>query len=228
MVKKSKSSHILENAYTLFIENGYENTSIEKIAKETNISKGSVYTYFKSKEEILFEVIKIVVQRITDNIQDHSASNLNTFEEEVVSISKDISSYLVKNPAEFQIVSNKDGLNVLSKEEGFVSPFEVLDNFMFSVLVKYGVTLEYVKLLRSTIFTITGDYYINGIEVTDSQFSNLISDLLIRKVRVETKKSGGVNWEVMIKWSSYILTIAVLFGIVVLVLNVVLFVSGKV
>lgn len=45
-------SHILEAAGTLFEQYGYRKTTIEEIAQEAKIGKGTVYLYFKSKEEI--------------------------------------------------------------------------------------------------------------------------------------------------------------------------------
>lgn len=48
---------ILSVAYTFFIEKGYEKTSVQDIINELGISKGAIYHYFKSKEEILQSVI---------------------------------------------------------------------------------------------------------------------------------------------------------------------------
>lgn len=48
---------ILSTAYSFFIEKGYEKTSIQDIINELGISKGAIYHYFKSKEEILQSVL---------------------------------------------------------------------------------------------------------------------------------------------------------------------------
>lgn len=44
---------ILNAAIRLFTKYGYERTSIEQLAKEAGIGKGTVYTYFKTKSDIL-------------------------------------------------------------------------------------------------------------------------------------------------------------------------------
>lgn len=44
---------ILDAAVRLFTRYGYENTSIEQLAKGAGIGKGTVYTYFKTKSDIL-------------------------------------------------------------------------------------------------------------------------------------------------------------------------------
>ncbi|AKF94237.1 TetR/AcrR family transcriptional regulator [Brevibacillus laterosporus] len=51
---------IVETAYRLFAENGFEKTSLAMIAKEVGISKPAIYYYFESKEaliDFLFEEI---------------------------------------------------------------------------------------------------------------------------------------------------------------------------
>lgn len=48
---------ILSTAYSFFIKKGYEKTSVQEIINELGISKGAIYHYFKSKEEILQSVL---------------------------------------------------------------------------------------------------------------------------------------------------------------------------
>lgn len=47
---------ILDAATHLFVEKGYDATSLQDIINETNLSKGAIYHHFSSKEEI-FEAI---------------------------------------------------------------------------------------------------------------------------------------------------------------------------
>ncbi len=49
---KDKREAILTAAFSLFGHYGYRRTSIDDIAQEAGIAKGTVYLYFKSKEEI--------------------------------------------------------------------------------------------------------------------------------------------------------------------------------
>ena len=57
-IKKQKKRKILEKAFELFRENGYMDTKVEDITKALGISKGSFYTYFKTKEELLCELLE--------------------------------------------------------------------------------------------------------------------------------------------------------------------------
>jgi transcriptional regulator, tetR family len=59
-IKKQKKRKILEKAFELFRKNGYTDTKVEDITRKLGILKGSFYTYFKTKEELLCEVLESV------------------------------------------------------------------------------------------------------------------------------------------------------------------------
>src|SRR5690606_5590665 len=66
-IRKQKKELILESALELFAENGFHATSISQIAKQAGISKGLIYNYFESKNEILSEIIKIGFDSVYSN-----------------------------------------------------------------------------------------------------------------------------------------------------------------
>jgi TetR/AcrR family transcriptional regulator len=51
-----RRNEILEAAEELFDEKGFESTTIQEIARKTDLSKGTIYLYFKSKDELLLAV----------------------------------------------------------------------------------------------------------------------------------------------------------------------------
>ena len=59
---------ILDISTNLFIEKGYEKTSIQDILNQLQMSKGAVYHHFKSKEEILHGVLDRKFLRIKSDI----------------------------------------------------------------------------------------------------------------------------------------------------------------
>ncbi len=52
-IRKQSISRILEAAFQLMAKYGYEATSISQIANEAGVSKGLMYNYFDSKEDLL-------------------------------------------------------------------------------------------------------------------------------------------------------------------------------
>ncbi len=53
---------ILQAATTCFCEKGYHRTTIQDICDEAGLSKGGLYTYFRSKEEVLAAAVEESVQ----------------------------------------------------------------------------------------------------------------------------------------------------------------------
>jgi AcrR family transcriptional regulator len=51
--KINKRKGILDAAIKLFSEKGYEQTSIEELAREAGIGKGTIYSYFETKRDIV-------------------------------------------------------------------------------------------------------------------------------------------------------------------------------
>ncbi len=60
---------ILDEAARLFSKNGYANTSLEDIALANGISKSALYHYFRSRDEILFEMHQV----LADDFNDHAS-----------------------------------------------------------------------------------------------------------------------------------------------------------
>jgi AcrR family transcriptional regulator len=56
--KQEMTKRILNGARKIFLEKGYEQTSMRNIANEINYSPGSLYFYFKDKSEIFHELHK--------------------------------------------------------------------------------------------------------------------------------------------------------------------------
>lgn len=61
-----RKKEIMETAMKLFIENGYEETPVSLIISNIGISKGTFYYYFKSKEELLDEIVRERSLKIMD------------------------------------------------------------------------------------------------------------------------------------------------------------------
>ena len=57
-----RKQELLKIAYRMFIEKGYENTSIDGIIAEAGIAKGTYYYYFESKEATLEAVIEMMIE----------------------------------------------------------------------------------------------------------------------------------------------------------------------
>lgn len=60
---------ILNNAETLFRLNGFDKVTMNDIAKESDVAKGTLYLHFKSKEELLFNILKPKLEEFNHKVE---------------------------------------------------------------------------------------------------------------------------------------------------------------
>ncbi len=64
--KLQRRKDIIDAAEIVFFEKGFDNTTMDEIANKVELSKGTLYLYFKSKEELFLEIIKRGEKILTD------------------------------------------------------------------------------------------------------------------------------------------------------------------
>jgi len=75
-IRTERRSLILNRAMELFAMEGYHNTSISKIAEGAGISKGLIYNYFESKEELIRTIIIDGLNRLGDLLDPNSDGSI--------------------------------------------------------------------------------------------------------------------------------------------------------
>ncbi len=119
-IRKEKRELIKETALHIFAEKGYRATTISEIAKAANISKGLLYNYYESKESVLTDILKSLIQNIgnlihpsnDDEITDEEMENY--FELLMDSMKKDREYWMIF----FQLTMQKDVVSHIFSEEG--------------------------------------------------------------------------------------------------------------
>ncbi len=67
--EKSRLASILEAAEKVFARSGYYQSRMDDIAEEAELAKGTLYYYFKSKDEIYLALLKRESQKIHEEIR---------------------------------------------------------------------------------------------------------------------------------------------------------------
>ncbi|MCJ8014732.1 TetR/AcrR family transcriptional regulator [Paenibacillus sp. KQZ6P-2] len=68
---------IIDSAFQLLAEKGYDAMSIDDIMKGAGKTKGSFYVHFKNKEDLLYEVIQMRLDRDLDHIVEETFKELS-------------------------------------------------------------------------------------------------------------------------------------------------------
>ncbi|GAA0434820.1 MAG: TetR/AcrR family transcriptional regulator [Bacillota bacterium] len=81
---RPKYKQIIEAAVEVIAENGYHASQVSKIAKKAGVADGTIYLYFKNKEDILISVFEEkmgqFINQITVSIQDKQDANKKLLE----------------------------------------------------------------------------------------------------------------------------------------------------
>ena len=70
MIRTDKKTIILEAAQKLFARYGLRKTTVDEIARDARVGKGTIYHYFKSKEDIFSAVVERESKILKDKIKE--------------------------------------------------------------------------------------------------------------------------------------------------------------
>ncbi|MBO9130576.1 TetR/AcrR family transcriptional regulator [Bacillus sp. 165] len=70
---KPKYKQIIDAAVIVIAENGYHQAQVSKIAKQAGVADGTIYLYFKNKEDILISLFEEKMGEFTDKIRNKTA-----------------------------------------------------------------------------------------------------------------------------------------------------------
>jgi AcrR family transcriptional regulator len=68
--RDNRRNAILKAARKLFFEKGFKTVTVESIARKAELSKGSIYLYFNSKEEIYTQILLNDIDKFHDHFTD--------------------------------------------------------------------------------------------------------------------------------------------------------------
>ena len=158
---EERKHEILDIAKELFIEKGYENTSIVNILEKVGIAKGTLYYYFTSKEEILDAIIDRISEKIFYKAQEISKDPSLSVQEKILGV---VMSLNIEDDNEKKIVNNiHNPQNLLMHQKQFDSIIDNVVPILTKVIcegIEKGIfntdypleTVEMILIYTQTVF----------------------------------------------------------------------------
>jgi len=75
--KHQRRLEIIEAAEKVFFSKGFENSTMEDVANHVELSKGTLYLYFKSKEELLRVIVQKAIAKLYELFIEHAEKEEN-------------------------------------------------------------------------------------------------------------------------------------------------------
>ncbi|MFW9997316.1 MAG: TetR/AcrR family transcriptional regulator [Candidatus Odinarchaeota archaeon] len=150
-VRKTHNA-IYSAAARLFNEEEYTKITMEQIAEQADISRTTLYTYFKSKQEIYFKMGCDRFKIVNDQLIDITKAPMTGFETIVV-LCAELLENIRKNPMYnriiFLLLSNSNLLTVERILDGEIAPKEaqeLLESWEIQKMVDY---LEQIRIFEN-------------------------------------------------------------------------------
>jgi AcrR family transcriptional regulator len=113
-----RKQHVIKMAHQLFIEKGFQATSIQDILEYSGISKGTFYNYFSSKNELIIALFTTIYKKLDQERNElligQDPSNIEIFIKQI----------------ELQMMTNRKNKLISLFEEVFFSKDEDLKTFI--------------------------------------------------------------------------------------------------
>ena len=156
--KTNKYDRILDAAYQLFLEQGYDEVSIQEIATRSGVAKGTFYLYFRDKDELKDRVIakksNEIFQRALNAL--HQTDFVN-FEDQIVFVIDYVVDVLAQNKEILRLIAKNLSSGLF--DQGLSKIFAANDVDVLKMLIaaaeKNGVHLKNPGILLYMIIELT-------------------------------------------------------------------------
>lgn len=104
-LNKEKRTKIIEISITEFSKYGYENSSTNRIVQNANISKGSLFKYFRNKDELYFFILDFVIQELMANMSQKMSALPKGLFERIIRYSELEFTWYVNHPNRCKLIA---------------------------------------------------------------------------------------------------------------------------
>lgn len=184
--KQLKEKELFLSAYNLFVQNGIEKTSIDDIAKNARVAKGTFYLYFNDKYDLLN---KLILQKSNEIIKEGlvKTNDLGSedFRERTLFFIDYIINYLKENSPLLRLI-NKNiswGLyrKAIMKPEEYENVKKMLDIFIRN-LINEGMEKEEAEMTLFMIIELVGSVCFTTIILKEPTDIESIKPILFKKI----------------------------------------------
>lgn len=136
---EQRKLEVLLIAIRLFSENGYQATSVEEIARESGMAKGSFYKLYPSKEDLLIDIVAIIPIQTKEILCKIYSKNYNSPVEKLTDFMKLNIENVFFNMIHIILTANVEG--ALMKNSRIHRVAETVTNEMEQLLYEFFVDL---------------------------------------------------------------------------------------
>ena len=135
--KTQRKNDILDAAERLFFQHGFDQVSIDQIAEEAELAKGTIYLYFRNREDLHYAIVNRGLEAMAAVItqgydpKKSGAENLLEMGKYYIRFTKKYPGYnralMVFDASKFEKVDQKESMKILEPGSPLYHLFEVVE-----------------------------------------------------------------------------------------------------
>ncbi|MFC1568622.1 TetR/AcrR family transcriptional regulator [bacterium] len=192
--KEARKQDILEIAAELFAKKDFHSVTVDEIAEKIGLSKGTIYLYFDTKENLFFSILiertKSLMKALQNAVHANEPFNLSIYQFVLTFLE-----FFQKNVAYFKLMhSEKTRSSIEAHYQMHDYADEIVNKFIASIsqLLKRGVEEKYLKsmdilpmakMLAGILNTFTFYRIFSSSDVSPEEETEMIIDLFLNGVK---------------------------------------------
>jgi TetR/AcrR family transcriptional regulator, cholesterol catabolism regulator len=158
-VSRLKRERIIATAVELFYNNGLNNTTLEAVADQMNVTKPFIYSHFKSKSELLAEICSRGIRASLDALNRVVASE-GTATDKLQSLARDFMLAVLGNQAHIAIY-NREEKHLSPQDSEAINAMRREFDRKFCALLNEGVA--------------SGEFVVDDVQITSLAIGGIVS-----------------------------------------------------
>ena len=186
--KHQRKSQIMNAALSVAVEKGYYNSRMDDIVKKSNLSKGAIYWYYKSKKDVYLDLVDYWFKQYSSDVLIKIESK-KTASDKLNALFQYFSSQFVKNQSVFRILSEFWSLSKIDPDfnDKLQKVYKVFLDYII-IIIKEGIALKEFKNVDPRITALSILINLEGIHwftlfeksgVEAKEYISTISDFIL-------------------------------------------------
>ncbi len=147
----NKEKSIIEAAIKTFAENGFYKSKIVDIAEKAGVAVGSVYVYYKNKDDILLRIFEQIWEPIYFDVKKISSEKSYSPTEKFEYLLDSVFDAFEKNPEKAVVFVNEQNRLIKERPKNFTNYYELFIK-EGEKIIKSGIRSSEFKSLNVKIF----------------------------------------------------------------------------
>lgn len=199
-LKHQRKNQIMNAALSVAVKKGYSNSRMDDIVKESNLSKGAIYWYYKSKKDVYLDLVDHWFKQYSSDVLIKIEAK-KTASDKLNALFQYFSSQFVKNQSVFRILSEFWSLSKIDPEfnHKLQKVYQVFLEYIIKI-IQEGISLKEFKNVDPRITALSILINVEGIHwftlfeksgVEAKEYIDTISDFILSGLTTGLKNESN-------------------------------------